>query len=223
MTFAAVGSPVAVAASTFTFVPSATGDFVVAEVACSSATVSATALTSAGGDITWSQLVAPTTLAANTQICTVFIGKVITASSHLVTVTFSGTAPTVRGFAQEGSSTAGFSAVTLDSSGTVNSATANYPTLTPAHGAGGFYLGFAFNSSTAVAGSTSGYTYNASVDGNGNGMCYNASCTSSAQTPVWGDSNSKSGVAVLLYEAALASAPQPLVSPSPAAIQAASW
>jgi hypothetical protein len=199
VTFASVGSPVAIAGSTFTLAPAAVGHFVIAEVACSSSTVSATALSSSNA--TWTQLVAPTTLSANTQIVTVFLGKVTSTSSATVTVSFSGTAPTVRGAAQEFSTTVGNSSVTLNASGTVNSATANYPTLTPTHGSGELYFGFAFNSSSAVSGSTSGYTYNASADGHNNGLCYNANCANSAQTPAWGDSNSKSGIAVLVYEA----------------------
>jgi hypothetical protein len=209
MTLASAGSPVTpvVTGLTFPLTPSAVHDsggdhFIVVEVISTTAADWATALSSS--NVTWdaSPLVAHTSLTANSVVSTVFKGKVTTAGLATVTVTTNTGSPSIRVAAVEGSSTAGYSAVTLDTSGTVNAATTLCPGLTPAHGAGEFYFYFGFNAGSATAGSTSGYTYGA--DANGNGVCFRGSCTSGAQQPAWGASDTISGIAVLLYEAVTA-------------------
>ena len=123
------------------------------------------------------------------------------ASSATVTLTFNSSTSTIRGHWTEFSTSAGYSSVTLDSSGTVNATTDNFPQLTPGHGSGELYFGFAVWPSSATAGSTSGYTYYVDAT-NDNGSCWNTSCTSSAQQPVWGGTAAAiNGIAVLLYEA----------------------
>ena len=197
MTFAAVGPAITATASTFSLTPAGVGHFILLEVVSETAADYATALSSS--NVTWSVLVAHTSLTANNVVATVFLGHVTAASAATVTVTLAAGSPTLRISGQEFSTTAGFSAVTLDTSGTVNAATTLSPSLTPGHGSGELYFYYGFNSATATSGSTSGYTYN--VDANGNGMCYDAACTSSAQQPAWGASDTISGIAVLLYEA----------------------
>jgi hypothetical protein len=197
VTFAAVGPAITATASTFSLTPAGVGHFILLEVVSETAADYATALSSS--NVTWSVLVAHTSLSANNVVATVFLGHVTAASAATVTVTLAAGSPTLRISGQEFSTTAGFSAVTLDTSGTVNAATTLSPSLTPGHGSGELYFYYGFNSATATSGSTSGYTYN--VDANGNGMCYDAACTSSAQQPAWGASDTISGIAVLLYEA----------------------
>jgi hypothetical protein len=197
VTFAAAGSAITATASTFSLTPAGVGHFILIEVVSETAADYATALTSS--NVTWSVLVAHTSLTANNVVATVFLGHVTAASAATVTVTLAAGSPTLRISGQEFSTTAGFSAVTLDTSGTVNAATTLSPSLTPGHGSGELYWYYGFNSATATTGSTSGYTYN--VDANGNGMCYDAACTSGAQQPAWGASDTISGIAVLLYEA----------------------
>jgi hypothetical protein len=206
MTLASVGSPITptVTGKTFSIAPSAVHDaggdhFIVVEVISTTAADFATALSSS--NVTWdaSPVVAHTSLTANSVVSTVFKGKVTTAGSAVVTVTTNAGSPSLRVAAVEGSSTAGYASVTLDVSGTVNSATTLCPSLTPGHGAGEFYFYFGFNAGAATAGSTSGYTYGA--DASNNGVCFRGSCTSGAQQPSWGASDTISGIAVLLYEA----------------------
>ena len=198
MTFAAVGSAVPFTSSTFTLAPSSVGDFILAEVVTLSSSDWAASLSSS--NVTWTVLAAPALCPADSFYATVFIGKVTAASSATVTVGFNTGTPTVRGNAMEYSTTAGYSAVTLDSSAVTGAgAGTGYPSLTPGHGAGELYYCYAYNDGNASAGSTSGYTYY--VDGNGNGACWNPACTTSAQAPVWADSDNRDGIAVLLYEA----------------------
>lgn len=206
MTLAAVGTPITptVSGLTFPIAPAAVHDaggdhFIVVEVISTTAADWATALSSS--NVTWdaSPLVAHTSLTANSVVSTVFKGKVTAASSAVVTVTTNTGSPSIRVAAAEGSSTSGYSSVTLDNSNTVNTTTTLSPSITPAHGSGEFYFYFGFNSSSATSGSTSGYTYG--QDANGNGTCFRGSCTSSAQQPAWGASDTISGIAVMLYEA----------------------
>jgi hypothetical protein len=200
MTMAAVGSAISESASSFTLTPSAVNDFILIEVISKTNTEYATALSSS--NVTWLVLVSETVLGS--EVSTVFIGKVTAASSATVTVTVNTGSPQLRIMGQEFSTTAGYSAVTLDSSATVaNASTTDYPQLTPGHGSGELYFGYAYANSPTTAGSTSGYTY--AIDANGNGMCYDASCTSSAQQPTW-PSNGYYGIAVMMYEAASAPA-----------------
>jgi hypothetical protein len=204
VTLAAVGSAITptVTGLTFPLTPVGTGDVVVIEVISTTAADYATGL--ASSNVTWdaSPLVAHTSLSANSVVSAVFKGKVTSAVLATVTVTMNTGTPTLRVGGLELSTTAGYSAVTLDTSGIVNSATTLCPSLTPAHGSGEAYLYFGFNAGSSTSGSTSGYTYG--QDASGNGLCYDAACTSSAQQPAFGASDTISGIAVLLYEAASA-------------------
>jgi hypothetical protein len=195
MTFAAVGSSFAQTSTSWSLTPAGVGNFILVEVISETAADWATALSSS--NVTWSVLVAPTTVGAD--VSTVFIGQVTAASAATVTVTLNTGTPTLRIAGQEFSTSAGYSSVSLDTSGTATTSTLTYPSLTPTHGSGELYFGYAVNAGTAVAGSTSGYTYY--VDANGNGLCFDASCTSSAQAPVWGGSAAViDGISVLLSE-----------------------
>ncbi len=216
MSFSAVGTVIkpTVASTTFTLVPGGVGDFIVIGVLAgfpsSSTTAWATALSSAGGDVTWSVLVAHTAFSVQAGVETVFIGTVVTASSHTVTLTFNTGTPAVRVAGQEFSNTAGTSAVTLDASGTVDTASSgHYAPVTPTR-ANDLYWGYCWDSGTVANGSTSGYTYQA--DASGNGMTYNLSCANSTQTPNTGNTDGLSGLGVMLYEASTSPAPVPYVS-----------
>jgi hypothetical protein len=205
MTFAAVGSLIQATSSTFTLVPGGVGDLILIEVVNRVSTaVTATALSSS--NVTWSAFGASFAGTANTMTAQVFAGKVTSASSATVTVTWSGIAPTTFYIAgQEFSSTAGSWA--LDAQGDIDSAGTNtWASLTPA-GPGELYFGYAFDSGSATAGSTSGYTYD--VDSASNGCGFNPACTSSAQAPVWGDSGHEFGIMVLVRETGATPAGRP--------------
>lgn len=194
----------AVSTTTFTLVPHASGNFIILEIlagfSAGSTTSYATALSSASGDVTWSVLVAHHAFTNNPGVSTVFIGNVVTASSHTVTITFNTGTPTVRVAGLEFSNTGGFGAVTLDASGTVDLASnGTMPSVSPTK-TGDLYCGYVYNNGgSPVVGSTSGFTY--FLDANGNQFAYRLSCTNSAQTPNIGDSNGTSGTGVMLYEA----------------------
>jgi hypothetical protein len=204
VTFAAVGTGfgahVTGGTSQFSLTPAAIGDLILAEIAnVSNGTVSATALSSS--NVTWTALGTPVLGTSHAWTAQVFMGTVTAASAATVSVSWSGTTPnTMEVAGQEFSSSAG--AWAMDGAqGTLNSAGTNaWPSLTPS-AAGGLYWGYAVNNGTAVAGTTSGYTYKANADTDGDGMAYNASCASGVATnPVWGDSAQAVGVMVLMKE-----------------------
>jgi hypothetical protein len=189
-----------VTTKTFTLVPSTAGDFILFGVLCSSTTTSwATALTSAGGNVTWSALGTHLASTVNTATTAYFIGQVVTASSHTVTVTTNTGSPAMRAAGSEFSNTSGFAAVTLDASANVDVASAgSFPSVTPSQ-AGDLYWSYVFDNGTGTAGSTSGFTYR--IDANGNPLCYNTSCTSSAQHPNIGDTgDGTSGTGFMFLE-----------------------
>jgi hypothetical protein len=202
VTFAAVGSLLQTITTSLTVAPTATGQLVLVEVVAESNTVFCNGIS--GGNSTWVQL-GTNFLGTVTDayFCSVFAGKSTATGSAAATLTFSGTTPVIRCAGQIFSSTVGSWA--LDGSqGNLNSAGTNTsPSLTPA-GAGDLYFGYFIDEGTATAGATSGYTYD--VDAHSNGLCFNPACTSAAQAPVWGDSGLALGVAVLLREAAVATA-----------------
>jgi hypothetical protein len=201
--FTEVGPPISptVSSKTFTLVPTAVGDFILLGVVCTGTTADwATALSSAGGNVTWSAPVPhfASGSSGNNVTEAVFIGHVIIASSHLVTITTNAGSPTIRAGGQEFFSSAGFSAVTLDASGTIDVASAGkFAAVTPDHGAGDLYWSFIYNNGIGVAGTTSGYRYH--LDSNGNLQTYNLLCASTLQQPGIGDTNGTSGIAVMLY------------------------
>jgi hypothetical protein len=207
MVMAGVGSQIPAAASTVSITPaSATNHFIVFTVITESATVWCTGASAT--NIAWdaSPMVTGAAGGSSSFLSTVIKGQVTSASAATTTFTFNGTVPTIRADGQEYSTTAGYSAVTLDvTAAGISSATADYPSVTPGHGGGELYHCYCFDDSgTASAGSTSGYTYQ--VDTHGNGLAYNASCPNSATFPVWSTSHIYFGNAVLLYEAATAPA-----------------
>jgi hypothetical protein len=185
--------------STFSLTPSTVGDLILVEVI--SETVADYAIELSSTNVTWTVLVAHTALPAigSLYISTIFIGEVTSTSTETVTVTYNTGSPTVRIFWAEFNNTTGYGNLELDTVGVVSTSTLNFPSLTP-HGTGELYFGYAFNAGSAVAGSTSGYTYQ--IDANGNGACWNTDCTGSVQTPVWGGTAADIyGIAVLIREA----------------------
>jgi hypothetical protein len=204
VTFTAVGSPVfpTVSGSTFTLVPSAVGDFIMLTVLVGSTNADwATALSSTGGNVTWASVGTPAHIASgvgNTTTTAMFIGKVVTAASHTVTITVNAGSPTLHVGFMEFSNTLGFSAVTVDASGTVDVlSSGHFPAVTPTR-SGDLYWSYIFDNGTGLAGSTSGYTY--ALDPNANPLCFNVNCANSTQTPNIGDTNGTTGIAVMLYE-----------------------
>lgn len=209
MTIAATaGGVVDITGPTWTFTPTGSGSnlFVLVNVVVTAG--GGTAASMSSSNATWSVLIPAAPAPGDGFNVTTFIGEVTSASAALVTITFTGSATGVRGGSKEFSTTAGFSSITLDTSGlTAAGATTVYPSLLPGHGAGECYWCYAYNDNTASAGSSAGFSY--FVDGNGNGSCWNASCGAGAQAPVWADTNVRDGRAVLVYEA---SANQLLIS-----------
>lgn len=208
MTFGvAGGSPAEATAATFTLTPVTIGGFYLVSVISETSADTPTALSSS--NVTWSTLVAATTL-SNTNITgsfAVFIGVVTAASAATVTITVSAGSPTLRsGVSPEFSTTAGFTNVALDTSATVNSVEP-FPSLTPGRGAGELYFSYCFDfSSTATNGTTSGYSY--FVSANDNMMTYNPACTSAVQHPNIGTvTDLLTGIGVLLYEKTTARRP----------------
>jgi hypothetical protein len=204
--FTAVAAPSATTAHTFTLTPHAVHDsggdhFIVVSVISETTADYATSLSST--NVTWdaSPLVTHTVFTHNVVVQTLFKGKVTAASSATVTISFAAGNPVTRTVWQEFAGSLGYSAVVLDSSGTVDVASAgSFPSLTPAHGSGELFWGCLFDSGTGTAGSTAGFSYY--IDPNGNPVAYNANCGTGAQHPNIGDpSDSVSGIAVLLYQA----------------------
>lgn len=178
----------------FSITPNAVGNFVLYETITVNAVDYATSVSSS--NITWIQLVAPT-LVNSLYYCTVFIGNVTSTAAGTQTVNYNIGSPILRSFYTEFSNGQGYSAVTLDSSGVTSGASiTNYASLTPGHGAGGLYWGYAYGTAGTSAGSTSGYTY--ALDAGQNGACWNTNCTNTVQAPVW-PSDGYYGLSVLLY------------------------
>jgi hypothetical protein len=205
VTWAAVGSELnSTSNSTFSLTPHNAGDLILLEVVGENTTVLATAL--ASSNVTWAPAGTSFTGAIIHYTGAVFAGTVTSTGTATVTITWNGTAPTARTNGQEFSSTAGSWA--FDTQGNLdNTGTNTWPSLTPAVN-GELYFGWAEDSGTAAAGSTSGYTYIS--DAQGNGLAYNLSCPAGVATaPVWGDSGLQFGVMVLMKETGAAFVPAP--------------
>lgn len=163
-------------------------------------TVTATSMS--GGGATWTRIGNPFTSSVGFAAThALFAGTVTTAGAGTATVTWSGTAPTTN-FLVEGRefhSTVG--SWSLDVQGNFDTAsTKNWASLTPG-GSGELYFGSEVNAATAVAGTTTGYVWNVNVFSCG--AAYNLSCASGVATfPVWGDTDSRCGIAVLMREGA---------------------
>ena len=200
MTFAAVGSALFAAnSSTFSLTPGGTGDLILVQVINEdSSSVFASSLSSS--NVTWSQMGSTLAYAPAVVTTAVFAGKVTSTSNATVTVSWSGSAPSdIRLAAQEFSSTAGSWALDVQGDVPGGSDVNTWASLTPAAN-GELYWGFCLDETEAVAGSTSGYTYD--VDpAHGNGMAFNPSCPAGVATaPVWGDSDHIFGIMVLVKE-----------------------
>jgi hypothetical protein len=198
--FTAVGPPISptVSSKTFTLAPGAVGDFILFGVICTATTADwATALSSS--NVTWSALGSHFASGGSGNNVTeqLFLGKVTAASSAVVTITTNAGSPVIRAGGQEFSTTAGFSAVALDASGTIDgAASGKFPPVTPAR-AGDLYWSFIYDNGVGVVGTTSGYTYH--LDSNGNLQAYCLSCADTSQQPNIGDTNGTSGIGVMLF------------------------
>ena len=186
----------------FTLAPTAAGDFILAAILCPTTNADwATALSSAGGNVLWSSVGSPAHLASgvNTATAALFIGQVITASSHTVTITTNTGSPTLRMLGSEFNCPNGFSAVTVDASGTKDVASSgSFPPVTPTR-AGDLYWSACYDFGSGSTGTTPGYTYE--VDPNGNVLCFNISCPNSTQTPNIGNTDGITGIGIMLYSA----------------------
>jgi hypothetical protein len=182
--------------TTFSFTPSTVGDLVCFVISQTATTGFASALSST--NVTWTAVTHVVAIAL-TGSASLFQGVVTATGAATVTITWSGTAPssaaTIDLVGQEFASTAG--SWSVDTSTTLNSTgTATWPSMTAAH-SGELYFGYAINTSSAVAGSTSGFVF--IVDADTNGVAYSLGYVSGA-APVWGDSGQAAGVLALFAE-----------------------
>lgn len=192
--------------ASFSITPSGVGDFIIWSVINnSSATSVCTGINSSGGNISFSALGSSFSGTTNAETCQVFIGKVNTAAATTLTFNWSGTTPAAAAIQSSGSefsNTLGFSAVTLDTQGHLDSTGTNtWPSLTPGHGSGELYWGY-FENTGAFAGTNgnpTGFTY--VDDNNSNGIGYNPNCPNSATGGIGTDGGSKFGIAVQVFEA----------------------
>ena len=205
MPFAAVGSLTSLedapagASSAYSLTTHTAGDYVLLETVVN--THAATAVSGGLGGGTWTQISTTVSLpnlggTGGAGFGNVWLGKVTSAGTANVTVTFAASlgGSNSRFVAREFSTTTGV--VAFDVQGSVTSATANWASLTPSK-AGELYWGFCEDGSSAVAGSTPGFTYE--TDANGNGEGYNLNVSAPFQ-PAWGDSTMQAGVMVLIRE-----------------------
>ena len=186
MTFAATGSFLFSNSAALTVNNQGTGNLLVVEVLnYTNSTVWATGLS--GGGATWAQAGVEFSGTTNPYASSVFLGTVTATGTGTATPTWSGTAP--GGYEIDGhefTSTAGSWAFVTQ--GNLDSTSTNsWPSLTAQ--AGDLYYGgaSATGGGGAVAGSTSGYTYN--VNANNDGSAFNPNCGAGATFPVWGDTN----------------------------------
>lgn len=201
MTIASVSTGKFANANGFSLTPGGIGHFILLTVTCTGTTTSWATSIANSGNVTWSVLVPHTAFPVNGVTQTVFIGQVNATSAATQTISFNTGSPSLRIGWQEFSTTAGFSSVTLDASGTVDTASSGHFAAVTPTAAGRTYWSFGYDNGTGIAGSTSGYVY--AVDPvNGNLQCYNVSCANAAQTPNIGDTaDGLSGIAVMIYEA----------------------
>jgi hypothetical protein len=182
--------------NTFSLTTSTVGDLLVFAVANqSNSTVTATALSSS--HVTWTLVSHHAGTNVSTTDTAIFVGKVTSATTATVTITWSGTAPAGDDISgHEFSVTSGdWSVVSADTTNIENT-TDSWPSV--AAGSGNLLFGFANNAGAVTVGSTSGYTYSASL--NNNGVAFNPNCPSGSTAPAWGDSNAISGLIVVVQE-----------------------
>jgi hypothetical protein len=202
VTFTAVGSFIATDQKTFSWTPTAVGQVFALIAITTSSAQPVTAVSSPNA--TWVQC--GTAQSLNGQSFTAWKGVATSTSAGTVTLTSAAAAGNLRNqghafTASGGGSNVAFDALfTMDAS--VSGATTSWPNATPGHGTGELLFGAEFNSGSAAAGSTSGYTYNVDAT-HGNGSAFNLS-VGAATHPVWGDSDARSVLVMLLYEAGTA-------------------
>lgn len=206
MTFTPVGSFLQAAVSpgpgTISLNNQAAGDLILLSAITDSTANWVNSVT--GGGATWSQIGTRFTGTSNARTATLWQGTVTATGAQTATLGITGGAPNIRAAGGEFSVTSGSWA--LDVQGNLDGAGAStWPSLTPS-GAGELYFGFAIDSGSAVAGSTSGYTYN--VTAQGNGCAWNPSVPA-ASAPAWGDSSQVFGVMILVAETGGAAAAAP--------------
>ena len=206
MSFTAVGSSIQqFSTSSFSLTPVGVGHLILLSVNNkSNGTVTATALSSS--NVTWAQMGSAFQGSVNGQTAVVFAGKVTSTSAATVTITWSGTTPgSYQATGSEFSVTSGSWA--FDTQGHIDGGGTNtWASLTPA-GSGELYFGASFDSGTATAGSTPGFTYISDAHGNGLGW---AVSVSAAYAPVWGDASHDFGVMILVRETGAAAVPAPV-------------
>ena len=210
MTFTAVSTLVDTTTTTLAVNPARTGNFYLAEIITTSATVYCNSIS--GGNCTWTLL---TSFKGhnNTAYASVFLGTATATGSANATLAFTGSTSgiTVEAVAQQFSSSAGSYALVTSGVLDLVTGTNTWPSLIPG-GSGDLYFGFFYNSGTAVNGSTTGFTYTNYL---GDGVAYNPGCGSSAVAPVWGDSGSYFGIAVMLAETPSTSLSRPVQAKIP--------
>ena len=220
MTWSAVGSWQGTADAALSLSNQAVGNLLILSAASADSTVYCSGLS--GGGATWVPAGVAYAGVNSGGYFRIFFGRVTATGAQTVTPSWSGTTPANYGLvAHEFHSTVGSWA--LDKQGNLDNATgtANWVSLTPGHGAGELYFGYAFtNGSASVAGTTSGYVYQANADTFNQGAAYNVSCPGTATFPVWGASVEALGIMVLVAETPAIPRPQPvraMIPPSPRA------
>lgn len=196
--FTAKGTIGSATANGFSLTPNSAnaGDFILLGVWSETSADWATAIS--GSNVTWTVLVAHTSFTAQAGVQTIFKGQPSSTSSATQTITFNTGSPVIRVAWQEFNSATGFGTVTLDASGTVDTASnGHYPNVTPTRVAD-MYWSFCFDSGTVAAGNTSGCVYQA--DASGNGMVYKLFCDNAALQPNTGNTDGLSGIGVMLYQ-----------------------
>jgi hypothetical protein len=205
VTFTAVGSltsaenAVSATTTTFSLTTTTAGDFILVSLCNNSQPAIAVSSTR----VTWYQLTPAFSFASMSPTGQInhWLGRVNSAGSDTVTVTYAASmgGNNSRFDAREFHSSVGN--VVVDAVGTVSGAgTANWATLTPTGAPGGprMYWGWAEDSGSGVAGSTSGFVYEPDSHSNQEGYCLSVTA---AYTPVWGDAGAIAGVMILLREA----------------------
>lgn len=180
-------------AASFTWAPGAVGNAMFLEVRLPSTGNSVTSISSSNA--TWTQ-VASFSGTTNANKVYLYQGVASSTSSATVSLVLAGSpgTNTIRSGRQEFHSSIGAAPLVIATSHLDSSGTNTWPTVAGS----GLYFGWAYNTGTAVNGSTSGFTYQ--QDSNGNSLVYNTSATSSS-APVFGDSTQAIGIMAIVTEA----------------------
>lgn len=180
-------------AASFTWAPGAVGNVMYLEVRLPSTSNTITSVSSTNA--TWTQ-VAVFAGTTNANHIYLYQGVASSTSSATVSLVLAGSpgTNTIRSGRQEFHSSVGASPLVVATSHLDSSGTNTWPTVSGS----GLYVGWAYNSGTAVNGSTTGFTYQ--QDSNGNSFAYDLSATSTS-APVFGDSTQAIGVMAMVVEA----------------------